>query len=279
MHTKANIVSFDSNYFFILLKGLIIGSTMLVPGVSGGSMAMILGIYDRLISSVSSFSKNIKRNIFFLSIFALGSIAGILIFARPISSLIDYYPKPTLYFFIGAVMGGIPLIVGKAKIERLSLKTAICILIGLSIFFSIDSIPTGIFYYQGSSSIKSFLILLFVGIITAIALILPGISVSYMLLIMGVYKPTIEAIISLQFSFLIPLGIGILFGIILTTKILEYAMKKYTTTYLIIFGFILGSLYEIFPGIPLESELIVCIISLISGYSLINLLSKMDSSN
>ena len=82
------------------LKGMLIGGTMLVPGVSGGTMAMLLGIYSRLISAVSSFRKDKKGNLLFLLVFALGGIAGMLIFARPILFLIEKFPMPMLYFFL-----------------------------------------------------------------------------------------------------------------------------------------------------------------------------------
>lgn len=83
---------------------------MLVPGVSGGSMAMILGIYQELISAVSSFRKQKKSNFLFLTVFCISAVFGMLVIATPISNLIDIFPKPTMYFFIGAVTGGIPLI-------------------------------------------------------------------------------------------------------------------------------------------------------------------------
>lgn len=86
------------NHILTALKGLIIGATMLVPGVSGGSMAMILGIYDRLISAVSSFMKNKKENLVFLLIFSMGGILGILLFANPLLQLIERYNMPMLYF-------------------------------------------------------------------------------------------------------------------------------------------------------------------------------------
>ena len=96
------------NNLNVMYKGLLIGSTMLVPGVSGGSMAMILGIYDRLISSVSSFTKNIKDNLRFLSLFVLSAGVGMILLAKPILSLLETYPKPMSCFFVGAAAGGIP---------------------------------------------------------------------------------------------------------------------------------------------------------------------------
>ena len=93
------------NWLKIFLKGLCVGGTMLVPGVSGGSMAMILGIYDKLITSVSSFFACKKRNALFLLLFALGGGAGMLLFANPLLYLLQRYPLVLRWFFIGAVAG------------------------------------------------------------------------------------------------------------------------------------------------------------------------------
>ena len=89
------------SHALLAVKGMVIGATMLVPGVSGGSMAMILGIYDRLVSSVSSFFKDVKGNFLFLALFCLGGGAGILVFARPLLYLIERFPMPMMYFFLG----------------------------------------------------------------------------------------------------------------------------------------------------------------------------------
>lgn len=89
-------------YISTLWKGAVIGGTMLVPGVSGGSMAMILGIYQELISAVSSFRKQKKSNFLFLTVFCISAVFGMLVIATPISNLIDIFPKPTMYFFIFA---------------------------------------------------------------------------------------------------------------------------------------------------------------------------------
>lgn len=101
------------------LKGMIVGGTMLVPGVSGGSMAMILGIYDQLIMAVSSFRRAPGRNFRFLLMFSLGGGLGMLLFARPLLQLIEAYPMEMLYFFLGAVAGGVPLIYSQARTQAL----------------------------------------------------------------------------------------------------------------------------------------------------------------
>ena len=113
------------------LKGACVGGSMLVPGVSGGTMAMILGVYDRLISAVSSFTKNVRENAAFLGIFALGAAAGMLLFARPILMLIEAFPMTMRFFFIGAVAGGVPLMVRRARVRDRALRSCIYTAFGL----------------------------------------------------------------------------------------------------------------------------------------------------
>ena len=115
------------------------------------------------------------------------------------------------------------------------------------------------------------------GVIAAVALVLPGISVSYFLLLLGLYDETMRAITTFYFPFLIPLALGLLLGIILTTKLLERAMKRHPQpTYLIILGFVLGSIAEVFPGIPTWPELLLCLVTLAAGFLAIYFLSRQE---
>lgn len=258
------------------VKGMFVGGTMLVPGVSGGSMAMILGIYDRLVSAVSSFMKHKKESVLFLGLFSLSGAAGMILFARPLLSLIDSYPMPMLYFFIGAAAGGIPMIYKKTGISRLSWRVLIYPAAGMAVLWLLSRLPSDAFQTSGTG-ITVYLMLAAAGIIAAIALVLPGISVSYMLLLMGMYDETMRAISGFYLPYLIPLGAGIILGIILTTKLLETAMTRYPQpTYLIILGFILSSVMEVFPGIPGGMELILCLAMLLAGFGVIHILSRNE---
>ena len=266
-----------NNNFLTALKGLIIGGTMLVPGVSGGSMAMILGIYDRLISSVSSFMKNKKENLIFLVVFSMGGILGVLLFANPLLQLIERYPMPMLYFFIGAVAGGIPLIVRQAGAKRLTWRIAGYVVLGLIAVSALGLLPQDLFNAENSSGTVGFLLLLIAGFVTAAALVLPGISVSYLLLLLGLYDRTMSAISTLHLPFLLPLGIGLVLGIVLITRALERAMAAHPhPSYFIILGFLLGSVAEIFPGVPQGLALPVCAITFAAGFSAIFFLSRME---
>lgn len=266
-----------NNNIFTALKGVIIGGTMLVPGVSGGSMAMILGIYDRLISAVSSFAKHKKENLAFLVIFSLGGILGILVFANPLLRLIERYPMPMLYFFLGAVAGGIPLIVKQSGAKRLSWRSCLYLILGLLVVSLFAFIPSGSFQSEMNAGPASFLLLAAAGVISAAALVLPGISISYLLLLMGIYDEMMRAVSEFYLPFLLPLAAGLVLGILLITKGLEYAMTRHPhPTYFIILGFILGSIGELFPGIPSGWELVLCILTLTAGFFAVLLLSRAE---
>ena len=237
--------------------GAWIGGTMTVPGVSGGSMAMILGIYDRLIASVNGiFQKGkFKESFLFLIKFLIGAAVGLFLFAKLITLALTHVSIPTRYFFLGAVAGGAPMIFRAAKIRKVGIPVFVYPIVGIVSALLISLIPEGIFEINGTGALAvlaGVVIQLLGGIVIAIALVLPGISVSQMLLVLGVYEKLTAAVDALDIMTLIsfaPLVIGTVGGILLTTNLIERAMKKYpTATYLIVFGFILGSLPELFPA-------------------------------
>ena len=256
---------------------MLIGSTMLIPGVSGGSMAIILGIYDRLVAAVSSFTKNIKENITFLLVFVLSAGVGMFLLAKPILVLWEMYPKAMGFFFMGAVAGGVPAIYKEAGIEKIKWKDLAYVLLGL-LLVAAKSLA-GTEEVRGAASGQlSAMYLFLTGILTAAALVLPGISVSFLLLFLGLYNELMRAISELDIMFLLPIGLGVLLGVVLVTKALETAMRKYPrVTYLTILGFVIGSLAEVFPGIPLGYEWIWCASVAASGFYFIVTLSGAET--
>ena len=240
----------------IILKGMWIGGTMTVPGVSGGSMAMIMGIYDRLISSISSFFKEPAGSMAFLFKFVLGAGTGMVLFSRFISYLLTTRADvPLRFFFLGAVAGGVPMIYREAGVKKLDLGAVAYPVIGILGVVLLALIPSGLFTPDGSFGPAALLLQLAGGFIIAVGLVLPGISVSQMLYMLGIYETIIGNISSFHILPLIPLGAGVLGGIFLTTKVLERLMSRHPQpTYLIILGFMFGSLPELFPGIPTGAE-------------------------
>lgn len=257
-----------NNFVATLLKGFAIGSSMMVPGVSGGTMAIMLGIYSDLIGAINSIRKNFKKSFIFLLIFCIGSVAGMFLLATPLSYLVKNYNTPTMYFFIGAIAGSIPLIYHQSGVRKISLGAVIYPLIGFSIIISMDFIPKGLIPNASGGGIAEFAGLFIAGIVAAVALILPGISLTHILLLMGLYGATMDAISTVNIPYLIPLALGLLIGIFATTKILDNLMSKFPkATFLIILGFIIASVIEIFPKVvPVGIDLFICLTLFAVGF-------------
>lgn len=249
------------DHWITVLKGMWIGGTMTVPGVSGGSMAMVLGLYDRLIASVSSCMKNKGKNAGFLILFLLGAGMGMLLFSRLIGFLFTTRADvPLRFFFLGAVAGGVPMIYKKAGIKRFGLGAAAYPVIGILAVVILSLLPAGVFAPEEGGGAGGILLQMAGGVLIAVGLVLPGISVSQMLYMLGIYESIIKNISTLHILPMLPLGIGVLGGIFLTARVLERLMKRHPQpTYLIILGFMFASLPELFPGIPSGTDLLYSI--------------------
>jgi putative membrane protein len=262
-----------------LLKGAAIGIAMLVPGVSGGTMAIILGVYDDMIHSVSSFFKDIKKNFVFLLNISLGGIIGVLAFSKLIEYALENFRHPTMYFFIGIVIGGIPVLYQKAVNSgnrKKQVKNWIFFVLGFVIVLIMSIYNGTIVNLANSTGVLHFIFLFIAGIVISVALILPGISTSFMLLVLGMYDITIKAINNLYVSYLAPIAIGLAFGVIATAKILENAMqKKPSQTYMLILGFVVGSIVPVFPGLPEQTyQIIISAVVFVIGFVIIRFMSK-----
>lgn len=251
----------------------------MVPGVSGGSMAMILGIYNRLIESIATFTKNPLKNLVFLIKFCLGAVLGIALFSKfVITPLLEIFPLQVSYFFLGAVAGGVPMIYKTAGVKKFSLNAIIYPVIGMIMVLLIALIPEGLFTPSDTLTVGGVILQIIGGIIVAIGLILPGVSVSQLLLMLGLYNSLLSALNSLNPLPFIPMGIGVLIGCLVSAKLMDMAMKKYPEpTYLIVFGFLLGSLTELFPGLPTGVDIPICILTFLLGFCFIYFLQKLEN--
>lgn len=259
------------------LKGIAVGIATLVPGVSGGTMAIILGIYDDLIHAVGSFFDDWKNNIILLLEVGLGGALGIRLFSHILENAINKYPNIMQFLFMGIIIGGLPVLYRKSiKVDKGNKKDFVFLILGFVIILFMSAKPTTINTIATSQGVLSIVFLFIAGIAIAIALVLPGISGSFILLTLGLYKLTISAINTLNIPFLIPLVLGILAGILGTTKIIERFLQKYPRkTYMLIIGFVIGSLIPLFPQQPWSSQFITTATALIIGFLITFFLGKI----
>lgn len=240
------------NIFLTLFKGLWIGGTLTVPGVSGGSMAMILGVYDKLLWAVNSLVKKggeRKKALLFLLWMALGGGVGFVIFSKLVGYLLEIAPLYVCFFFVGAVVGGIPMVVKQAQIKRIDLLDIPMVVCGAVIVWLISLIPSGIFSIDGIGGVGGVALKMLCGVILAFGLVLPGISFSQMLYVFGIYGEIVERVSNFDILPLVPFGIGGIIGIFATSRLVEFLIVKYPRRiYMIIFGFLLGSAPTMFKG-------------------------------
>jgi putative membrane protein len=236
-----------------MLKGMAMGIAELVPGVSGGTIAFVAGIYEELITSINNVSPktfNIWRtsgfksfwealNGTFLITLLLGMAISIFSFSKLIRWLLENEPIPLWSFFFGLVVASI-IFVAK-EVEKWNLATLLVFILGALSAYFITGLPP-------SHNTESLPFLFFSGAIAVCAMILPGISGSFILVLLGSYKTVLDAVDEKNFKILITVGLGILFGILSFARLLKWMFNHYkNVTLAILTGFILGSLNKIWP--------------------------------
>ena len=237
------------------LKGLCIGGTFSVPGVSGGAMAILLNIYDRMVFSLNSLIrrgrwKDKLKCLLFLASAALGGLIGFALFSKIILLLLEKFPLHTLFLFAGTIGGGIPAILTVAGIRKFRLTDPLFVILGAVTVVLISMIPEGLFTPGDKVSVGSLAIQTVGGFVLAFGLVLPGISFSQMLHVFGLYETVSNSLNSLDILPLIPIGIGGVVGVFATSFGVEKLMKRFPRqTYLAVFGFLLGSIPEMFRGV------------------------------
>ena len=263
----------------LVLKGMLIGVANIIPGVSGGTLMITLGLYEEVIDTISHFFKNFKKNLKFLIPLGIGMVLSILLLSKIISICLDKYPFPTTFFFIGLILGGIPLLWKKTSAAKKKISNWLVFLITFAIVVTFAFLKSGDFVVDlNSLDLVGYVILFVVGIISAATMVIPGISGSFVLMMLGYYEPIVNTIKDLtkfdllghNLLILIPFGLGIVIGIVLVAKLIEYLLHKYPVkTYYGVLGFVLASIVAIvrpmFGVSPSILEVIISFVLIIAG--------------
>ncbi len=261
-------------YISLAIKTFIIGATMCIPGISGGSIAMVLGVYDKLITSISDIlSKKFKKAFTLLLVSGVFGLLGFFSSSPLLSYLLEHFYSIVMLFFIGAIVGSIPMIVRKSEITKDNWFYSFFIIVGVIIVYLISSIPSGSIKIGESSFIIQFVC----GLLVSIGFVLPGISFTYLLAVLGLYEAVINNVASLNIIPLIPMGLGLVIGIFAFSGLLKIALEKYPSiTFPIILGFVLGSIYPLFPSLNGTKEIIISILSFLLGMLIVFFTSKEE---
>lgn len=238
-----------------VLKGAALGVANVIPGVSGGTIAVVLRMYDRLIDAiagVTSLEEGLWKRVWFLAQIAIGAGIGILALARVIERLLERAPVPTTYFFIGLILGSVPVIVAECRRREIRVHHTIPVAVGFAAVvllggFGAPKAATAMTELTLSSGV----LLVGSGIAGAAAMVIPGISGSFLLLVIGTYATVIAAINDLDLALLAPVAVGVLVGLVVVTRLIRFLLARFPqVTYMAILGLIVGSAVKLYPGLP-----------------------------
>lgn len=262
-------------YLIDFVKGIFIGSGAILPGISSGVMCVIFGIYEDLLDKILNFFKKPLENIKFLIPFALGGIIGVFLVGKLLIFLFDSYYMATCFAFIGLILGCIPSILKQCS-TNISNKFIHWLCLILTFTFSIYLVALEFSHSSSNISETSYTNLGIGGFFMSAGVVIPGISSSVILMIMGIYETYLSAIANVDLSVLVPMGIGLILGGFIFLKIVNLLFKFLRSyTYYAIVGFTLGSVLVIFPGFAFNTEGIIGILLFVVCFVLTSFLDKL----
>lgn len=270
----------------LFLKGIIIGVGKIIPGVSGSMLAISMGIYQKMIDSINNFFKDFKNNFIFLSTIAIGVFVSIVFFSNIILKCLNDYYIITMFFFMGLIIGSFKDI--NKEITNISKKVIALSLIGTLILGLINVNSE----FNIENSIIKFFYFIFVGFTDALTMVIPGISGTATLMMIGAYNKIMGTFSSLldftlfgsNFMIMLPFLIGMSIGIIFTVKLINYLFNNYKDgTYSAIIGFSISTIIlmaiKCINSSYTFSDLIIAFIMLFIGFFLSKKINRYISND
>lgn len=273
------------NYLKEILRGVFIGVANIIPGVSGGTIALSMGVYEKIIGAVNNLRKDFIGSIKTLLPYGIGAILGIVCLSFIIEYCLENFTIPTLFAFIGLIIGGLPAIYKRVKGEKIKITHVISFILLASVIIVPTIISAGM-----TDSVRtvefgfvSIITMLVLGMIAATSMVVPGVSGSMMLMMFGYYETILESVntfvtatLSLDFAtalsmvgILLPFGMGVLGGILIAAKIIEKLLKRYpNATMWGIIALVVTSPFAILYGVDFAGTTLVTVIISIITFAL-----------
>ena len=254
------------NFIKDILRGAMIGVANIIPGVSGGTMMVSMGIYDKIIGAINHILKEFKKSIRTLLPYVIGMLLSIAGLSFCITYFFERFPLQTAFLFIGLIFGGLPVIFGGLKGKKANAGAALL----LQVFGKNHGVERELTVNAGQMGI-----LLVMGVITSATMIIPGVSGSLVLMALGYYTPIIAQIRSFMealtafdtdgllkgFALLVPFGIGVIAGILLVARLIEFLLKRYPLyTYSGILGLVMASPVAVLMGLGISAVSVLAVV-------------------
>lgn len=259
------------------VKGMFIGSGFILPGISGGALAAVFGIYEPLIAFLAHPFKKLKENFSFFLPVALGGLAGLYLLSFAVSFLLGSYQTIILWFFVGAILGTAPSLWRQAGKQGRQKRDYIIMVVTFVLALLFLMFGKHLFSTSIPQNIWTWML---AGGLIALGIIVPGLSPSNFLLYMGMYKAMSDGIKDLNFGVLIPLAIGAVLVLVLLSKLFDHIFKvAYPQLFHFILGIVAASTIMIIPtdysGIGVMGY-VMCVVLCIAGAAVGYFMARLE---
>jgi len=238
-----------------LIKGVVIGSGAILPGISSGIICVALGIYENLLDRIANFFKSPWENLKFFTPLIIGGAIGVVLVGKLLLFLFENYNTPTCFCFIGLILGCFPSILKQARkiahnpVNRIMLTQYLCLILTFCFSIYLILLEKSITSNNHINVIEpTYTKLIISGFLMSVGIVVPGVSSSVILMLAGTYEIYLASIANINLAILLPMGIGLIIGCILFLKIINFLFKHFKShTYFAICGFTLGSAFILLP--------------------------------
>lgn len=254
------------SFLYRILCGFCLGISVFAPGISGSIMAIIMGIYDKLIEIMANPFKNLKQNIKFLFPMGIGAVISLVLFVLVFSYLFETYEKAVYMLFIGLIAGNLPMIYKEARKSEFKWYYLIGSVIAVAVAFVIGVMSESAGSTQGIIAGDNFIYLAICGAVAGFASLVPGMSISMILIVMGVYDKLIESAKSFDIVVIAVVGIAFVVAMVLSSRLIKFIFEKFSgLAHFMVLGFLVGSIGGIFCSLPSDGSNIAGVIMLVIG--------------
>ncbi len=254
------------SFFYRVLCGFCLGISVFAPGISGSIMAIIMGIYNKLLDIASNPLKKIKKNFMFLLPLGIGAVISLILFILVFSYLFETYEKAVFMLFIGLIVGNLPMVYKEAIKSKFKWHYILGTIVAFAVAFVVGIMSEGEAQVQGTYENSNLIYIALSGALAGAASLVPGMSVSMILIVMGVYDYLIAAAKAIDIVTIAVVGVAFVLSMILSSRLIKFVFEKYSgMAHFMVLGFLTGSVGGIFFTLPKDGSNLAGIIMLVIG--------------
>ena len=263
-----------TDWLLRLVKGVIIGIGFITPGLSGGVLAVVFGIYEPLMRFLANLKEKFVKNLLFFIPVGIGGVIGVVAFSAAVDWAFTHYAAPFIWLFIGFIAGTFPSLFKTAGRQgRKAWHWILLVAVAAGMFLLMNWMES----IKNVTLTPNFINWLMSGALIGLGVVVPGMSPSNFLIYLGLYQPMANGIKNLDLGVIIPLAIGLILCVLLFAKLVSWLFNKaYTVMYHLILGIVVGSTLAIIPAGVSGWTIVLCAVLFLLGFAASYALAKVD---